>query len=1008
MPSSNRRYFVGSKNTILWEGEGVSKDRHEPDKNFYEGFTMNGTLFRRNDFVFVSNDMTSKATHIYKLLDVFDTGKGKHAQVRYYITKDLIQKPAISILSSRGYTCHPQEVFLSTDPRDNNVIELSQIKGKCQVEEVKQIPAQSPSSRKPRVPVFYATMSYDGRKFSPIFDDNKENTYRSSSASSRRKNLNMEGTVDSPIKITDSVPLALSPKVSLNQVDLTSPKVKGKNFSFLKGADVTKMIEDDALSLISDCSTSTDHSTATNSSLGSRRSRRNTPVREVNTPVRDVAPSSVSKLIVKGLTSSPSRTPDRQAKKFIVKGQSNTPNKSKVSDKVDMPSKESTASKSSGNATSDDETNKRKSVKNEVFSPKRLKLDSPRTTRSAKKAESDSSKSTPKSVKSESVEYLEKRSMTEPRRKSLAACEDLTQKEPPKTEGKVRRVQSVRIKRLGSVYQSFRSRTPDSEGRVVRARLTDKFMEKKVGEDLRKSGRGVFTEMTNIKSPKVRAAKSRPMSYVESLSDAFDSEDDEALTGSKSARKSTGKRSARSTARGKKTSVDDDYKADNDFMDGDDDDDDDVFADTKTHLKRKSAQSRKSSTATPKGKRTPKAKVSVLDAASATVPSRQRPLMSPNSVLEEARARLHVSAVPDTLPCRENEFDDIYRFVEGKVIDGTGGCMYISGVPGTGKTATVHEVIRSLTQGYEDGELPSFKYLEVNGMKLTEPRQAYVEILKQLTGQKATPDHAADLLNRRFCGTSSRETVVLLVDELDLLWTRKQDVMYNVFDWPSKQHARLIVLAVANTMDLPERIMMKRVSSRLGLTRMTFQPYTFKQLQTIVLSRMRGLEAFDEDAIQLAARKVAALSGDARRALDICRRATEIAELISQRQKKNVLVGMTQVDAALQEMFSSPKIVAIRNASDQEKTFLRAVVAEFQRLGLEEADFSKVYNQHISLCRLEGMQPPSTGELAGICSRLGSIRLLLTEHSRHDLNMRVRLNVSQDDIIYALRDQKNI
>lgn len=56
--------------------------------------------------------------------------------------------------------------------------------------------------------------------------------------------------------------------------------------------------------------------------------------------------------------------------------------------------------------------------------------------------------------------------------------------------------------------------------------------------------------------------------------------------------------------------------------------------------------------------------------------------------------------------------------------------MYISGVPGTGKTATVHEVIRQLTQGYEDGELPSFKYLEVNGMKLTEPRQAYVEILK--------------------------------------------------------------------------------------------------------------------------------------------------------------------------------------------------------------------------------------------------------------------------------------
>jgi origin recognition complex subunit 1 len=37
---------------------------------------------------------------------------------------------------------------------------------------------------------------------------------------------------------------------------------------------------------------------------------------------------------------------------------------------------------------------------------------------------------------------------------------------------------------------------------------------------------------------------------------------------------------------------------------------------------------------------------------------------------------------------------------------------------------------------------------------------------------------------------------------------------------------------------------------------MTFQPYTFKQLQEIVISRMRGLKAFDSDAVQLAAIEV--------------------------------------------------------------------------------------------------------------------------------------------------------
>ncbi|GAA6067039.1 origin recognition complex subunit 1 isoform X1, partial [Tachysurus ichikawai] len=146
---------------------------------------------------------------------------------------------------------------------------------------------------------------------------------------------------------------------------------------------------------------------------------------------------------------------------------------------------------------------------------------------------------------------------------------------------------------------------------------------------------------------------------------------------------------------------------------------------------------------------------------------------------------------------------------------------------------------------------------------------------------------------------------------LDLLWTRKQNVMYNIFDWPTRRHARLVVLTIANTMDLPERIMINRVASRLGLTRMSFQPYTFKQLQQIITSRLNRVKAFEEDALQLVSRKVAALSGDARRCLDICRRATEICEHADQKGAVG-LVGMSHVMEALDEMFSSSYVTAIR------------------------------------------------------------------------------------------------
>ncbi|XP_051753962.1 origin recognition complex subunit 1 [Ctenopharyngodon idella] len=387
--------------------------------------------------------------------------------------------------------------------------------------------------------------------------------------------------------------------------------------------------------------------------------------------------------------------------------------------------------------------------------------------------------------------------------------------------------------------------------------------------------------------------------------------------------------------------------------------------------------------------------------ATPSIPSRSAPARKPGNVLEEARARLHVSSVPESLPCREQEFQDIYNFVESKVIDGTGGCMYISGVPGTGKTATVHEVIRSLQQSAEQDEIPHFCFIEINGMKMTDPHQAYVQILQKLTDQKATPDHAAALLEKRFSAPApKKETTVLLVDELDLLWTRKQNVMYNLFDWPTRRNARLVVLTIANTMDLPERIMINRVASRLGLTRMSFQPYTFKQLQQIITSRLNRVKAFEEDALQLVSRKVAALSGDARRCLDICRRATEICEHSG---SSSGLVGMSHVMEALDEMFSSSYVAAIRCASVQEQLLLRAVIAEFRRLGLEEATFQQVFVQHQALCRVEGLHPVSVSEGLAVCQRLGSCRLLLLEGSRLDLLLRIRLNVSQDDVLYALK-----
>lgn len=96
--------------------------------------------------------------------------------------------------------------------------------------------------------------------------------------------------------------------------------------------------------------------------------------------------------------------------------------------------------------------------------------------------------------------------------------------------------------------------------------------------------------------------------------------------------------------------------------------------------------------------------------------------------------------------------------------------------------------------------------------------------------------------------------------------------------------------------------------------------------------------------------KVSAVSGDARRALDICRRAAEITEI-----RNGATVTIHDVNEALSEMITNPKVQAIRHCSKFEQIFLQAVCSEVTRTGVEEVCFINVYRQFEFLCSFDGL-----------------------------------------------------
>lgn len=110
---------------------------------------------------------------------------------------------------------------------------------------------------------------------------------------------------------------------------------------------------------------------------------------------------------------------------------------------------------------------------------------------------------------------------------------------------------------------------------------------------------------------------------------------------------------------------------------------------------------------------------------------------------------------------------------------------------------------------------------------------------------------------------------VILIDELDALMTFKQNLLYNLFDWPCNQNAKILVIAIANTMDLPERMELK-ISSRIGNNRLVYEPYNLNQILTILKSRLSDVQTiFEGRSLDFVARKVSMYSGDIRRSLQI-------------------------------------------------------------------------------------------------------------------------------------------
>lgn len=413
------------------------------------------------------------------------------------------------------------------------------------------------------------------------------------------------------------------------------------------------------------------------------------------------------------------------------------------------------------------------------------------------------------------------------------------------------------------------------------------------------------------------------------------------------------------------------------------------------------------------------------------------------------RLRSHASqfALPDQLgpsclPCRDEQKEHVRTFllnaIRSAADDTTRGsrCLYISGVPGTGKTATVREVVNDLNALRTTGQLPPFHVVEVNAMSLPDPNLVYAELYTAMTGNtQISPMHAAQLLEKRFSQTTSVPSrkqkrsrtgpaglatdscTILILDEMDVLLARKQKVLYDMLEWPTRKNARMAVIGIANTMDLPERIL-PRLGSRLGVNRLSYPPYTSAQLQTILdLTLDRRKVDFSPPAIQLCVKKVGSVSGDVRRALELCRRSAEI--LLEQSDEKEdadktekQIVKPQHMQQAIHDVAGGARLVALAQLSLFERLVLASALDLARRQGSSDVEktcsMASVTAEAVKFSCSPSFKykddRPSIYELEEACWRLAAARIVIIERHAVWRRSRVIVNVSADDCMFAFRE----
>lgn len=389
---------------------------------------------------------------------------------------------------------------------------------------------------------------------------------------------------------------------------------------------------------------------------------------------------------------------------------------------------------------------------------------------------------------------------------------------------------------------------------------------------------------------------------------------------------------------------------------------------------------------------------------------------------------LRPTYIPEELPHREEYINDLASIMVSALRGNRPSNVLIFGKTGTGKTAVVRYLereIQRLKMAEGDSELDDeFSEYNVDRVKYVyincEVVDTHYGVMKNI-GNKFVSQWSEQIpftgwpMEKVYEALKERidekpRVVVIILDELDKLVSKSGDtVLYHLSKINSElKNSKVSLIGISNNLKFTE-FLDPRVRSRLGEEKMIFPPYNADQLKDILTDRVN--KAFDskdlmeEDVISLCSALAAHEHGDARRALDLLRVATEIAE-----REKNPHVDTNHVYKAKNKIEQDCVREAVTTLPTHSKIVMYSILVE-ELNGKNKLTTGEVYSAYKELAMQSGMDPLTQRRITDLISELdmlGLINARVKSFGRRGRTREIQASVPKRETIKTIEQDDSI